>query len=164
MSPTANPETLDRGSLARLQLERLRSLVGRIARDVPFYREQLSGVAPDDVDSLEALSGLPFTDKKTLRDNYPFGLLAVPRREVVRIHASSGTTGKPTVVAYTRKDLETWADVVARFLVMAGVNAESVCQVAFGYGLFTGGFGLHYGIERTGAMVVPAASGNTRRH
>src|SRR3972149_12057991 len=113
MSPTANPETLDRGSLARLQLERLRSLVGRIARDVPFYRERLSGGAPDDVDSLEALSGLPFTDKKTLRDNYPFGLFAVPRKEVVRIHASSGTTGKPTVVGYTRTDMALWGEVMA---------------------------------------------------
>ncbi|HLE70213.1 MAG TPA: phenylacetate--CoA ligase, partial [Vicinamibacteria bacterium] len=126
MRPTPNPETLDRESLARLQLERLRSLVGRIARDVPFYREQLSGVAPDDVDSLEALSGLPFTDKKTLRDNYPFGLFAVPRKEVVRIHASSGTTGKPTIVGYTRADMALWGEVMARTLGAGGVTEDDV--------------------------------------
>src|SRR3972149_2024193 len=113
MRPTPNPETLDRESLARLQLERPGALVGRIARGGPSSRAQLSGFAPDDVDSLEALSGLPFTDKKTLRDNYPFGLFAVPRKEVVRIHASSGTTGKPTVVGYTRTDMALWGEVMA---------------------------------------------------
>ena len=163
MSPTANPETLDRGSLARLQLERLRSLVGRIARDVPFYREQLSGVAPDDLDSLEALSRLPFTDKKTLRDNYPFGLFAVPRKEVVRIHASSGTTGKPTVVGYTRSDMALWGEVMARTLGAGGVTEDDVVHNAYGYGLFTGGLGFGHGAETLGASTVPVSSGNTAR-
>jgi len=163
MRPTPNPETLDRESLARLQLERLRSLVGRIARDVPFYREQLSGVAPDDVDSLEALSGLPFTDKKTLRDNYPFGLFAVPRKEVVRIHASSGTTGKPTVVGYTRTDMALWGEVMARTLGAGGVTEDDVVHNAYGYGLFTGGLGFGHGAETLGASTVPVSSGNTAR-
>src|SRR5262245_41571471 len=111
-----NVESLDRESLSRLQLERLRSLVGRVSHDVPFYRELLSEVRPEDIDSLDALSRLPFTDKKTLRDNYPFGLFAVPRKHVVRIHASSGTTGRPTVVGYTRNDMALWGEVMARTL------------------------------------------------
>ncbi len=149
-----------------LQTQRLRDIVRRVYECVPFYRARLdaAGLRPDDIRSLDDLPRIPFTVKDDFRQNYPFGLLAVPRRDVVRLHASSGTTGRATVVGYTRADLEIWADVVARFLVMAGVSEDSVCQVAFGYGLFTGGFGLHYGIERIGALVVPAASGHTRRH
>ncbi len=156
-------ETLDRESLGLLQLERLRSLVGRISRDVPFYRELLSGVAPDDIDSLDALSRLPFTDKKTLRDNYPFGLFAVPRKRVVRIHASSGTTGKPTVVGYTRGDMELWGEVMARTLAAGAVTDDDVVHNAYGYGLFTGGLGFGHGAETLGASTVPVSSGNTAR-
>ena len=159
-------ECLPRSDLEALQLERLRDTVHRSYERVPFYREVMDerGVTPADIRSLDDLHLLPFTDKESFRRTYPYGLFAVPRREVVRVHASSGTTGTPTVVGYTRKDLETWSDLVARFLVAAGVSDESVVQVAFGYGLFTGGFGLHYGVERVGALVVPASSGNTRRH
>ncbi len=163
MSPAANPETLDRESLAGLQLERLRSLLGRVARAVPFYREHLSGVVPDDLDSLDVLSGLPFTDKRTLRDHYPFGLFAVPRKEVVRIHASSGTTGKPTVVGYTRSDMALWGEVMARTLRSGGVTEDDVLHNAYGYGLFTGGLGFGHGAETLGAATVPVSSGNTAR-
>ena len=149
-----------------LQLDRLRETAQRAYDRIPFYRARLdgAGVRPSDLKSLEDARDIPFTVKDDFRQNYPFGLLAVPRREVIRVHASSGTTGKSTIVAYTRKDLEIWSDLVARVLVMAGVSQDSVVQVAFGYGLFTGGLGLHYGIERVGAMAVPAAAGNTRRH
>jgi phenylacetate-CoA ligase len=163
MSPKASSETLDRESLGRLQLERLRSLVGRIARDVPFYREQLAGIAPDDLHSLEALAGLPFTHKQTLRDNYPFGLFAVPLGRVVRIHASSGTTGKPTVVGYTRGDMALWGEVMARTLRAGGVTGDDVVHNAYGYGLFTGGLGFGHGAETLGASTVPVSSGNTAR-
>jgi phenylacetate-CoA ligase len=152
--------------LRALQLERLRQTAGRAYERVPFYRKQFdeAGLKPDDLQSLDDLRRVPFTVKDDFRRNYPYDLLAVDRSRVVRVHASSGTTGKATVVSYTQRDLEIWADLVARFLVMAGVTQDSVVQVAFGYGLFTGGFGLHYGIERAGATVVPASSGNTRRH
>ncbi len=156
-------ESLDRESLGLLQLERLRSLVRRISRDVPFYRERLSGVAPDDIDSLDALSRLPFTDKETLREHYPFGLFAVPRKRVVRIHASSGTTGKPTVVGYTRGDMDLWGEVMARTLVAGGVTEDDVVHNAYGYGLFTGGLGFGHGAETLGASTVPVSSGNTAR-
>ena len=158
-------ETLPRPQIEALQLKRIRETVARVHERVPFYKERLdaAGVRPDQINSFGDFRRIPFTVKEDFRRNYPFGLLAVPRREVVRVHASSGTTGKSTVVGYTRKDLEMWSDMVARFLVMAGVTQDSVVQVAFGYGLFTGGFGLHYGAERVGATVVPAASGNTRR-
>lgn len=162
-SPAKNPESLDRDSLTRMQLQRLRSLVERITRDVPFYREQLKGLSPGDIDSLEALSGLPFTYKKALRENYPFGLFAVPRKEVVRIHASSGTTGKPTVVGYTRGDMALWAEVMARTLRNGGVTEDDVVHNAYGYGLFTGGLGFGLGAETVGASTVPVSSGNTAR-
>ncbi len=162
----AQHECMPRAQLLDLQTERLKNTVARAYAHVPFYRRKLdeAGVRPEDVRSLDDVQRLPFTVKDDFRDAYPYGLLAVARREVVRVHASSGTTGAATVVAYTRRDLETWADLVARFLAMAGVSQESVVQVAFSYGLFTGGFGLHYGVERVGAQVVPAAAGNTRRH
>ncbi len=157
-------EALPRDELQALQLQRLREVVARVAA-VPFYREALArqGVTPDDVRSLDDLRRLPFTTKAGLRDHYPLGFLTVPREQIVRYHGSSGTTGKPTFVAYSRDDLDTWAELCARFLVAGGLRPEHTVQIAFGYGLFTGGFGLHYGVERVGAAVVPASAGNTPR-
>ncbi len=157
-------ETLPREELRALQARRLAETVRRSAV-VPFYREALrkAGVDPAAIEAPEDVRHLPFTTKDDLRANYPLGLLAVPRSEIARIHGSSGTTGKPTFVAYTRRDLDTWACLVARFLVAGGLRREHVVHVAFGYGLFTGGFGLHQGIEKVGAGVVPAAGGNTPR-
>lgn len=157
-------ETRPRAELEALQTHRLRECVARVAR-VPFYQEAFAarGVTADDIRSLDDLRRLPFTTKDDLRRDYPLGFLAVPRAEVARFHGSSGTTGKPTFVAYTAADLATWADLCARFLVAGGLCREHTVHVAFGYGLFTGGFGLHYGIERVGAAIVPAASGNTPR-
>ena len=157
-------ETLPRADLERLQLERLRALVARAAR-VPLHRERLAaaGVKADDVRSLDDLRRLPFTTKADFRDTYPFGLLAVPMDQVVRIHASSGTTGKPTVVAYTRGDLDVWTEVMGRTLRAGGVRPGDVVQNAYGYGLFTGGLGFHYGAESVGAAVVPMSGGFTER-
>ena len=146
---------------AGVQLERLHATVAWAQERVPFYRERLAGMA---VASLEDLARLPFTRKSDLRDHYPFGLLAVPLAEVARIHASSGTKGKPTVVAYTREDLDVWREVMARMMVAAGGRPGDLLHVAFGYGLFTGGLGFHDGAERIGMTVVPASSGNTARH
>ena len=157
-------ETLPRDQLQDLQLARLREVVARVAQ-VPFYRDAfaLRGINARSIRSLDDLRRLPFTTKEDLRRHQPLGFLAVPRDRLARIHGSSGTTGKPTFVAYTAKDLDLWSDLCARFLVAGGLEARHTVQVAFGYGLFTGGFGLHYGIEKVGAAVVPAASGNTRR-
>jgi len=157
-------ETLPRAELALLQAERLRSSVARAAL-APFYREALAraGVEPGDVRSAGDVRRLPFTVKEDLRKNYPLGLVTVPRAEVARVHGSSGTTGKPTFVAYTRGDLDRWSGLCARFLTAGGLRPEHLVHVAFGYGLFTGGFGLHQGIERVGAGIVPAAGGNTPR-
>jgi phenylacetate-CoA ligase len=158
-------ECMDREELEQLQLERLQATLNRVYAHVPFYRKRFDelGITPEDVGSLADLARLPFTTKADLRDNYPYGLFAVPMREVVRIHASSGTTGTPTVVGYTRNDIRTWSNLVARIITMAGVTKDDVIQIAFGYGLFTGAFGLHYGAERVGASVIPASSGNTAR-
>ncbi|NLC38601.1 MAG: phenylacetate--CoA ligase [Clostridia bacterium] len=158
-------ECASRQEIREVQLSRLQETVGRVYERVPYYRKALdeAGVKPEDIRSLADVKKLPFTTKEALRDNYPFGLFAVPQQELIRIHASSGTTGKPTVVGYTRKDLETWSDLVARIVVQAGVTAKDTAQVAFGYGLFTGAFGLHYGLEKVGAAVVPTSSGNTER-
>ena len=158
-------ETMQRSDLEALQLERLREQVHTAYENVPFYRQAFRArdLRPDDVRSLEDLRKLPFTQKKDFRDNYPFGLLAVPRDEIARVHASSGTTGKPTVVAYTSKDLQTWHEVCARNLAAAGLTEKDTVQIAMGYGLFTGGLGWHYGSEHLGATVVPTSSGNTRR-
>ncbi|MFP4214995.1 MAG: phenylacetate--CoA ligase family protein [Phycisphaerae bacterium] len=147
-----------------LQLARLQELVRRL-QGVPFYRRAFAekGITPDEVTTLDDLRHLPFTTKADLRDQYPMGFLAVPREEILRIHGSSGTTGRPTFVAYTREDLDTWANLCARFLTAGGLRPEHLVQIAFGYGLFTGGFGLHYGVEKVGAGIVPAASGNTPR-
>ena len=158
-------ETLSRDEMAALQAERLRDCVARVTASVPLYRERLrdAGVAAEDVRSVEDLARLPFTVKQDLRDNYPYGLFAVPMEEVVRLHASSGTTGKMTVVGYTANDIAAWADLAARALSIAEVGRSDVIHVAYGYGLFTGGLGLHYGGERLGATVVPVSAGNTRR-
>ena len=157
-------ETVGVDERQAVQIERLRDCVARAAA-VPFYRDALAaaGVTAEDIQSLDDLRRLPLTTKADLRKHYPLGFLAVPRSQIARVHGSSGTTGKPTFVAYTTADLQTWADLCARFLVAGGLRAEHIVQIAFGYGLFTGGFGLHYGVERVGAGVVPAASGNTRR-
>jgi len=158
-------ETIDREELRSLQLFKLKKLVERVYNTVPFYREAFNKnkVSPEQIKSLEDIRRLPFTTKEDLRQNYPLGLLAVPKSEIVRIHGSSGTTGKPTLVAYTKNDIETWANLCARFLVAGGLRKEHFVQISFGYGLFTGGFGLHYGVEKVGACIIPAASGNTAR-
>ncbi len=158
-------ECMDREELEQLQLERLQATLNRVYGHVPFYRKRFDamGISPEDITSLSDLSRLPFTTKEDLRDNYPYGLFAVPMREVVRVHASSGTTGSPTGVGYTRNDIKTWSNLVARILTAGGVTKDDVVQIAFGYGLFTGAFGLHYGAERLGASVIPTSSGNTAR-
>ncbi len=158
-------ECMDREELEQLQLERLQATLTRVYRNVPFYRRKFdeAGIVPEDLVSLEDLKKFPFTTKDDLRENYPYGLFAVPLREVVRIHASSGTTGMSTVVGYTKNDIKTWSSLVARVLTAGGVTRDDVVQISFGYGLFTGGFGLHYGAERIGASVIPISSGNTRR-
>jgi phenylacetate-CoA ligase len=158
-------ECMHREELEQLQLERLQATLNRVYGRVPFYQKKFDdlGITPEDIASLTDLARLPFTSKTDLRDNYPYALFAVPMREVVRIHASSGTTGTPTVVGYTRNDIRTWSNLVARIITMGGVTKDDVIQIAFGYGLFTGAFGLHYGAERIGASVIPASSGNTAR-
>ncbi len=158
-------ERMPRAEIERVQLERLKQQVARAALRVPLYRERLraAGATPRDIRSLADLRRLPFTIKDDFRDTYPFGLLAVPMEEVVRVHASSGTTGKPTVVAYTRSDLALWSDVMARTLMMGGVGRADVVHNAYGYGLFTGGLGFHYGAERVGAAVIPISGGFTDR-
>ncbi|WP_027364161.1 phenylacetate--CoA ligase family protein [Desulfotruncus alcoholivorax] len=158
-------ETMPREQLKDLQVERLKQTVQRVYDYVPFYRNSFdnAGIKPGDINSLDDLQKLPFTTKQDLRDNYPFGLFAVPMDKVVRIHASSGTTGKPTVVGYTQEDITNWSDLMARALVMAGGTTSDVVQNAYGYGLFTGGMGVHYGAERLGATVVPISGGNTSR-
>jgi phenylacetate-CoA ligase len=143
-----------------LQLERLQQTVARVWENVPFYRRKMEelGVRPEHIKSVKDVSLLPLTVKNDLRDNYPYGLFASPQRSIVRFHASSGTTGKPIVVGYTRNDMEVWTDCCARVASAAGIGQDDVCQIAFGYGMFTGGFGMHYGIERVGATVVPASA------
>ena len=165
MNDLTTVERTPRAELERLQLARLRALVARAAERVPLYRERLrtAGVRAGDLRSLADLRRLPFTVKADFRDAYPYGLLAVPLDEVVRIHASSGTTGKPTVVAYTRGDIETWTHAMARTLRAGAVGPGDVVQNAYGYGLFTGGLGFHYGAERVGAAVVPISGGFTER-
>lgn len=158
-------ETLPRAELEKNQAERLRKTVARVYQNVPFYRQKLdeAGIKPADIKSVRDLARLPFTTKQDLRDNYPFKLFAVPQDEVVRIHASSGTTGKMTVVGYTKGDIAVWAEVMARTMGCGGVTNKDIVQIAYGYGLFTGGLGAHYGAERIGATVVPISGGNTRR-
>jgi len=161
----ADKECMDREELEQLQLERLQSTLNRVYAHVPFYPKKFDalGITPEEIGSLSDLSRLPFTTKEDVRGNYPYGLFAVPLREVVRIHASSGSTETSSVVGYTRNDITMWSKLVARVLVAGGVTKDDVVQVSFRYGLFTGGFGLHYGAERLGASVIPASSGNTAR-
>ncbi|AEM73529.1 phenylacetate--CoA ligase family protein [Caldicellulosiruptor acetigenus] len=158
-------ECMDRSTLQEIQLKRLVETVKRVYTSVPYYRKKMQerGIIPEDIKNLDDLKKLPFTTKQDLRDNYPYGLFAVPLSEIVRIHASSGTTGKPTVVGYTKHDIGIWSEVMARTLVAAGADKHSFVQIAYGYGLFTGGLGVHYGAERIGASVIPISSGNTRR-
>ena len=158
-------ECMDRDELRQLQLEQLQATLSRVYINVPFNRKKFDelGIDPDEFRSLEDIRKLPFTTKNDLRDNYPYGLFAVPLREVVRIHASSGTTGMSTVVGYTKNDIKTWSNLVARFMTAAGVTRDDVVQIAFGYGMFTGAFGLHYGAEAIGASVIPMGGGNTEK-
>lgn len=158
-------ECMSRDEKIVLQGARLVKTVDKVYHNVPFYRRKMQtiGIEPGDIRGLEDLHKLPFTTKVDLRDNYPFGLFAVPQSEIVRIHASSGTTGKATVVGYTRRDLDIWSECVARALTMAGVSRNDIIQVAYGYGLFTGGLGAHGGAEKLGATVVPMSTGNTRK-
>jgi len=158
-------ETLEREEFEKIQLERLKKTVERVYHNVPYYKEKLTeaGIEPGDIKTLADLRKIPFTVKEDFRKNYPFGLFASPRKDIVRFHASSGTTGKPTVVGYTKKDMDTWCELIARMVTMAGVTEEDTAQIAFGYGLFTGAFGLHQGLERVGAAVIPMSSGNTEK-
>lgn len=158
-------ECMDRESLKKLQSERLIKTLKKVYDNVPTYRKKMddAGIKVEDIKSVDDLYKLPFTVKQDLRDNYPFGMFASPKKDIVRVHASSGTTGKLTVVGYTKNDIEAWAEVMARAMKMAGADDNSVINVAYGYGLFTGGLGAHYGAEKLGAMTVPVSSGNTKK-
>ena len=158
-------ECADRELMHKMQSKKLAVMVKRMSDNVPFYRDMFKeiGIESGDIKSVDQLKYLPFTTKNDLRDNYPFGLFTTPQSVIVRIHASSGTTGKPTVVGYTRGDLEIWAEVVARSLTMAGIHSGDTIQIAYGYGPFTGGLGLHYGAEKIGATVIPISVGNTKK-
>lgn len=158
-------ETMSRKEIEEIQLTRLKRLVKYCSDNVPFYHDRLekAGVTADKIKCLEDIKYIPYTTKDDIRDNYPFGLFGQPMKNIVRIHASSGTTGKPTVVGYTKKDLDTWSDCMARLVMAAGATDEDIVQIAFGYGLFTGALGLHYGLEKIGATVVPTSSGNTEK-
>lgn len=158
-------ETLSREEMEKLQLSRLKETVKRVYEKVPAYRRKMdeAGILPEDIKSLCDLGRLPFVTKQDLRDNYPFGLFAVPKDELVRIHASSGTTGKPTVVGYTRADLEIWTECVSRIACAGGAQPSDVAQICFGYGMFTGALGLHYGLEKIGCAIVPSSTGNSEK-
>ncbi|NLK71128.1 MAG: phenylacetate--CoA ligase [Clostridiales bacterium] len=158
-------ETMPRDKIEELQLERLKWLVDYCIKNIPFYNERLNkaGVTAEKIKSLKDIENIPYTTKEDIRDNYPFGLFGQPLKKIVRIHASSGTTGKPTVVGYTQKDIENWSDCMARLCISGGAREDDIIQIAFGYGLFTGALGLHYGLEKIGATVVPTSSGNTER-
>ena len=161
----AKEETLSRAEIEALQLARLQDTVCRVYEKVQPYREKMdaAGVKPDDIRTLSDLKRLPFVTKQDMRDNYPFGLFAVPKDELVRIHASSGTTGKPTVVGYTKRDLDVWTETVSRIAALGGATRQDVAQICFGYGMFTGALGLHYGLEKIGAAMVPSSTGNTEK-
>lgn len=158
-------ECMSRDELKELQGERLRKVVAYSYENVPYYKKKMDdiGVTPDDIGGIEDISKLPFTVKNDLRDNYPYNAFAVPLEDIVRIHASSGTTGKPTVVGYTEEDLDTWSELMARTFASAGLDKKSIIQIAYGYGLFTGGLGAHYGAEKLGASVIPISGGNTKK-
>lgn len=159
-------ECMSRDEMSELQGRRLHKIVDYVYHNTPFYRHKMQelGVEPDDITTIEDIVKLPFTTKKDLRDNYPFGLQAAPKTELVRVHASSGTTGNPTIVGYTRKDIGVWSEVAARCFTAFGVGRDDTFSVAYGYGMFTGGLGAHYGIENLGATVLPASTGNTEKH
>jgi len=156
---------MERDELMRVQTQRLRETIEKVYFNVPYFRQRMQeqGLGPDSLEKIEDLKKFPFTTKQDLRDNYPYGMFAVPISEIVRVHASSGTTGKPTVVGYTRRDVNTWSEVMARTLTSAGATRNDFIHVAYGYGLFTGGLGLHYGGEKIGASVIPVSGGNTKR-
>jgi phenylacetate-CoA ligase len=158
-------ETMPREELEKLQFSRLSGVLDRIYNHVPFYKERFDelGIKPQDVASLDDLTKLPFTTKSEMQQSYPYKMFASPMEDIIRVHASSGTTGQPTVVGYTRNDIDAWSELIARLLTAGGVTKNDIVQVSFGYGLFTGGFGLHYGIEKVGATVIPVSSGNTDR-
>lgn len=161
----AKEESWPRAQLEALQLERLKSMITRVYEKVPVYRAKMDEVhlKPEDIKSLKDLQKLPFTTKQDMRDTYPFGMFAVPKKDLLRIHASSGTTGKPTVVGYTAGDLAVWSECVARLAVAGGASADDVAQICFGYGMFTGALGLHNGLEKVGAAIVPSSTGNTKK-
>lgn len=161
----AKEETLTRQEIEQIQLDRLKETVSRVWEKVPAYRKKMeeAGVRPEHIKDLKDLAKLPFVTKQDMRDNYPFGLFAVPKEELVRIHASSGTTGKPTVVGYTRRDLTMWTECVSRIAAMGGATKKDVAQICFGYGMFTGALGLHYGLENIGAAMVPSSTGNSEK-
>ena len=158
-------ETLSRGEIEKIQLERLQETVARVYETVPYYRQKMKdkGIVPSDIKSLGDLKKLPFVTKQDMRDTYPFGLFAVPKNKLVRIHASSGTTGKPTVVGYTENDLKVWTECVSRIACMGGASPDDVAQICFGYGMFTGALGLHYGLENIGATIIPSSTGNSEK-
>lgn len=158
-------ECMSRNNLETLQLSRLQALVERVYKTVPFYRKKMEelNVKPSDIKSLKDITKLPFTTKKDLRDNYPYGLLSANKSDIVRIHASSGTTGKPTIMAYTKNDIEMWSECVARALMSGGIDSNSTVQISYGYGLFTGGLGAHYGSEKLGCATIPMSTGNTKK-
>ncbi|MBO4498633.1 MAG: phenylacetate--CoA ligase [Bacteroidaceae bacterium] len=159
-------ETMSRADMRALQGKRLHKLVEYVYHNVPFYRDKMqqADITPDDIRSIDDITLLPFTTKQDLRDNYPFGLQAAPASEIVRIHASSGTTGKPTIVGYSRRDIDVWSECMTRCLTAYGIGRDDIFSVAYGYGLFTGGLGVHYGVENLGASVVPTSTGNTEKH
>lgn len=159
-------ESMRVGERQKLQLERMKAILKRTYKNVPYYKKRFDEmkVKPGDIKSLKDIQKLPFTTKTDLREGYPFGLFAVPRREIIEVHTSSGTTGKPTVSGYTRKDIEIWGEVMARALTMCGATKDDIIQNGYGYGLFTGGLGVHYGAQRIGATVVPVSAGQTKRH
>ncbi len=161
----AKEETMSREEIEAIQLTRLQETVSRVYENVPAYRAKMdaAGIKPEDVRTLADLRRLPFTTKQDMRDNYPYGLFAVPKKKLRRIHASSGTTGKPTVVGYTAADLEVWRECVARLAVAGGASEDDIAQICFGYGMFTGALGLHYGLEKVGAAIVPSSTGNTEK-
>ena len=165
MSIWSIEETLSRKEIQKIQLERLQETVSRVYEKVEPYRKKMdeAGIKPEDIKSLDDLKKLPFVTKQDMRDNYPFGLFAVPKNDLVRIHASSGTTGKPTVVGYTKGDLDVWTECVSRIACMGGATKEDVAQICFGYGMFTGALGLHYGLENIGATIIPSSTGNSEK-
>lgn len=161
----AKEETLSREEIEKIQLQRLKETVKRVYEKVPAYRKKMedAGIVPEDIVTLKDIQKLPFTTKQDMRDNYPYGLFAVPKKELRRIHASSGTTGKPTVVGYTNHDLDVWQECVARLAVAGGATEDDIAQICFGYGMFTGALGLHNGLEKVGAAIVPSSTGNTEK-